>query len=55
MRKPFQIAKALMYLSAELLWFVAISLPLALTLLVIVEIISLIKSIVIKCQKTITR
>lgn len=51
----FKIAKGLVYLFAELVWFVVISLPLAFTLLVLVEIVSLIKSIIIKCQRTIMR
>jgi len=41
----FKIAKAVAYLSFHLVWFFVISLPLALTLLVAVEILSLIKLI----------
>lgn len=47
--------KGVLYFFAELVWLFAISLPLAFTLLVLVEIVSLIKSIIIKCQKITTR
>ena len=47
----FKIAKGVLYLLAELVWLFAISIPLAFTLLAIVEIVSLIKSIIIKCQE----
>jgi len=41
----FKIAKGVLYLLAELVWLLAISLPLAFTLLVFIELVSLIKSI----------
>lgn len=51
----FKITKGLLYFIGQLVWLFVISLPLAFMLLIIIEAVSLIKSIIIKCQKTITR
>ena len=47
--------KGLVYFIAELVWFFIVAVPLAVTLYLLLESVSLIKSIIIKCQKTITR
>jgi hypothetical protein len=51
----FKIAKGIVFLLVQLVWFFVISIPLALALLILIESVSLIKSIIIKCQKITTR
>lgn len=59
MKSYFKIAKGFVYLIAELVWFLVVSIPLAFTLLLFVELVSIIKSIYnqIKsvCQRITTR
>lgn len=55
MKSFFKIAKGFVYLIAELVWFLVVSIPLAFTLLFFIELVSLIKSIIIKCQRITTR
>ena len=49
------IFKGVVYLLAQVVWFFIVAIPLALSLYIFVELVSLIKSTIIKCQRTIMK